>query len=80
MLLVMPYFIKWLYFAVVCPDNLSAPSDGTIDITGTFVGSQAFYSCAAGFTLVGPDKRTCLSNGFWSGNDPVCIPPGTYIS
>uniref|UniRef100_A0A1I7XRQ1 Sushi domain-containing protein n=1 Tax=Heterorhabditis bacteriophora TaxID=37862 RepID=A0A1I7XRQ1_HETBA len=32
----------------------------------------AKYSCALGFERIGQEKRTCLSNGTWSGSAPVC--------
>ena len=32
----------------------------------------AEYSCQEG-TLVGPESRTCLENGSWSGEEPSCV-------
>ncbi|XP_047436914.1 inactive serine protease PAMR1 [Mugil cephalus] len=31
------------------------------------------YWCHAPFTLTGAQKRTCLSNGTWSGSTPSCV-------
>ena len=35
-------------------------------------GEEVSYTCAEGFFLSGPDRRTCGSNGDWSGTDPMC--------
>ena len=38
------------------------------------VGSQAWYDCNNEFNLIGPKERTCLSNGKWTGEEPMCAP------
>uniref|UniRef100_A0A1I7U504 Sushi domain-containing protein n=1 Tax=Caenorhabditis tropicalis TaxID=1561998 RepID=A0A1I7U504_9PELO len=32
----------------------------------------AKYSCALGFDLIGSEERTCLSDGSWSDEPPIC--------
>ena len=41
-------------------------------MTTRAVGGRATYTCNNGFRLVGSFTRTCLSNGSWSGAEPVC--------
>ena len=38
----------------------------------TVYTSEVRYSCLTGYTLQGPDRRTCQSNGEWSGSPPQC--------
>ena len=38
------------------------------------VGQVAKFSCTKGRYLVGNDSRTCLSNGRWTGKNPLCKP------
>eukprot|EP00731_Ephydatia_muelleri_P030214 Em0021g737a len=45
---------------VMCP-ALPNPGNGAVRLTGTEVGNQALYSCAAKFTLVGQLTRTSTS-------------------
>ena len=52
---------------------LPYPSNGRVALTGVTVGSTAFYACNAGFLLVGDERRTCQSNGQWSGSEPRCF-------
>ena len=35
-------------------------------------GSTASYYCNEDHKLVGNEKRKCLKNGKWSGQEPVC--------
>ena len=37
------------------------------------VGSVVTYSCVGGYELIGASKITCLVNGSWSADVPVCI-------
>ena len=43
------------------------------------IGVAAQYSCAPGYSLVGPFSRTCMDGGgtdiegVWSGEDPICL-------
>ena len=36
------------------------------------MGSNAYYKCNTGYSLLGNRVRTCQSNGAWSGEDPSC--------
>ena len=51
---------------------LSRPSYGRVSVTTRDVGGRATYTCNSGFRLVGSSNRTCLSNGSWSGSQPIC--------
>ncbi|XP_065143180.1 complement factor B [Paramisgurnus dabryanus] len=53
-----------------------------------YVNDTTTYTCHSDFTFRGSKKRTCLPNGKWSGDTPVCgrdsdhcpdpgVPPGT---
>ena len=48
------------------------PRYGTVSVTGTSVGSPAFYSCYSGFALHGNPTRVCKRDGRWSGRTPHC--------
>ena len=37
-------------------------------------GTTLTFTCRYGYTLVGSAERRCLSNGTWSGPEPVCLP------
>ena len=52
--------------------NLTDPDNGEVTLSGTQEGSQATYSCSAGYHIVGSGTRTCRSDGQWSGSDPAC--------
>ncbi len=56
---------------VECP-ILAAPEEGLVSMTTRSIVSLAEYSCGTGFRILGPEQRTCLQNGTWSGEDPVC--------
>ena len=45
---------------------------GKVKCTVKTPGGQATYSCNNGYVLEGKSKRTCLSNGVWSGKEPTC--------
>ena len=50
-------------------------NSGYISYDGNLeVGSVAWYDCNADFNIVGNYERTCLINGSWSGNNPICSP------
>ena len=38
----------------------------------TVYTSEIRFSCTTGYTLQGSDRRTCQSNGEWSGSPPQC--------
>ena len=40
-------------------------------------GTVATYSCADGYELVGEERRTCLVDGTWRGDEPQCV--GVWI-
>ncbi|KAG1682277.1 CUB and sushi domain-containing protein 2 [Nymphon striatum] len=55
----------------------------------TYYTSHVLYTCAENHTLDGPEQRTCLETGKWSGHEPSCNlincgepeqPPGSYIT
>lgn len=55
--------------------NCGDPStlrNGRRFVGGTVEGSVVSFSCNSGFLLVGSDRRSCLANGDWSGNLPLC--------
>ena len=57
--------------AIECED-LDDPRYGNVILTGTKVSSTATYVCDDGFLLIGNQLRKCLSNGLWSGEEPIC--------
>ena len=48
------------------------PKNGQRRPFSTVYTSEVLYHCSLGYTLQGSDRRTCLSNGQWSGNLPQC--------
>ena len=56
---------------IVCdpPDSIE---NGNVSISSTACGSSVRYQCNVGFRLEGSESRTCLPNGTWSDDDPVC--------
>jgi formylglycine-generating enzyme required for sulfatase activity len=54
--------------------SLSAPTDGSIDVSSTLEGATADYSCDAGYTLSGSAVRTCQDTGAWTGTAATCAP------
>ncbi|GAB6029547.1 hypothetical protein CHUAL_005296 [Chamberlinius hualienensis] len=74
--------------AQTCPWPLNRLVNGLISITGYFVNDEVNYGCHIGYRLIGLQTRVCLSNGMWTGDDPVCSPvdcgqpdalPGTIV-
>ena len=47
-------------------DDLSAPPNGRVIVTGTGVGDTARYYCDRNYEVIGDNPITCLSNGSWS--------------
>ncbi len=45
--------------------------NGTVSSTGRTPGSQMFFQCSRGLTLVGRTTSTCMTNGKWS-HVPYC--------
>ena len=64
-------------FLVCCP--LSNPQDGSVDTTGTSVGSTATYACNVRFLLDGANTTVCNSSGMWSEAMPICQKGKIYI-
>ena len=60
------------YSPVVDCGSLAAPENGSLTIDSTTYESTATYSCAVGYNIDGDPVRTCLENGSWSGQDPIC--------
>ena len=60
-----------------CP-RLRSPAYGSVRVSGTSLGSRAFYSCDPGFRLYGRSVRRCFSNGKWSRSPPTCRRKNKY--
>ena len=56
---------------VDCGDP-STPTNGDRHPFSTVYTSEVLYFCSLGYTLQGSDRRTCQSNGEWSGHLPQC--------
>lgn len=55
-----------------CPP-LTAPENGNVEQSRPITAPDpAFYSCNEGYTLIGDDRRFCVSAGFWTGEEPTC--------
>nr|VZI19069.1 unnamed protein product [Spirometra erinaceieuropaei] len=54
------------------------PSNGFVSYRDSKVGDTAEYSCAPGFTVMGPRKRHCLGTMQWSGPEPICTNQTDY--
>ena len=49
------------------------PDDATVrQSVDTTFKSIALYDCEIGYSLVGPEIRSCLESGSWSENVPYC--------
>jgi len=60
--------------------TLQNPRNGhVLLINGTTFGANATYSCNSRFQLDDDNRRQCLPNGVWSGDEPKCTSPGMYI-
>ena len=64
------FFISMLA-AVMCPTLLD-PLNGNVFWTDVTVNSGAIYTCNSVFELIGSKVRSCLSDGVWSSQEPVC--------
>ena len=51
---------------------LSEPIYGYVEGTEFTLGHTMTVGCQRGFRLIGSTKRTCLSNGQWSGHNGTC--------
>lgn len=54
-----------------CQD-LTAPLNGTYNVTSTGITSVVTYTCVKGTTLNGTTNRTCQSDQTWSQVAPIC--------
>ena len=71
------YVLLFLFHTMPAPPDIDCgnpgfPSHGAILDYSTVYTSEVRYECNAGYTLQGPDRRTCQSNGTWSGSLPQC--------
>ena len=56
----------------VC-EQLDAPQDGQVRLTGITPGSVATYRCNVGFSLTGGNEnRRCVDGTGWGGAAPTC--------
>ena len=66
-------------FAVIDCGGLGPPANGGVELSNTFLGSLASYSCNPLFRLVGSVTRICMENREWSPDAPICerkqVPP-----
>ncbi len=61
-----------LHYPVLNCGRLKSPVGGTVILTGTTVGSRAYYSCEENYELKGVGVRVCEDTELWSGEEPVC--------
>ena len=57
--------------AINCGDP-GSPMNGQRSLPSKAYNSVVTYTCDVGYTLQGSDRRTCQSNGQWSGSVPQC--------
>lgn len=57
--------------AKTCP-RVEGAANMRTSITRYSVGGSVTYTCDEHFTMVGKNKRICLSSGDWSGVAPIC--------
>ena len=55
----------------MCP-NLADSANGAVNVSGRSPGDIVTYTCISGFELVGADTLTCVSDGKWGPDPPVC--------
>lgn len=55
--------------------GLKGVEHGTVRLENdsTTFGALAVYKCHDNYTLMGEERRTCESNGKWSGQEPRCL-------
>jgi len=54
------------------PDDLEHGEMTLVNGT-THLSSEAAYECGPDYWLDGPDRRTCLKDGRWTGDRPQCV-------
>lgn len=57
--------------AAVCED-LVAPANGNVTLSTNDTVTTARFLCSTGYTLSGSDSVTCLSDGTWTDDVPMC--------
>lgn len=62
----------FMHFILVACPTLKTPDSGFIFQTTDGRNTIANYSCADGYEFKGVNIRTCLEDGLWTDNDPVC--------
>uniref|UniRef100_A0A183S7U5 Sushi domain-containing protein n=1 Tax=Schistocephalus solidus TaxID=70667 RepID=A0A183S7U5_SCHSO len=68
---VLQAYLLYLCIGARCPPPY-LPSNGFVSFRDSKVGDMAEYTCAPGFTVMGPRKRHCLGTLQWSGPEPIC--------
>lgn len=62
-----------MFLGITC-DVLTHPPNGSVSLqVPSKYQSEAFYICDDGYKLDGVSKRTCLKDGSWSNEEPVCL-------
>ena len=60
-----------MFPAILCPH--ASLSNGEISVDGNYhYGSVMKFRCKTGYTLDGPEQRTCQKDGTWSSHQPYC--------
>ena len=60
-----------MFPAISCPQ--ASLSNGEIRVDGNYrYGSVMNFRCKTGYTLDGPEQRTCQKDGTWSSHQPYC--------
>lgn len=58
--------------AIECDTSGLNIVNGHVEIGNVTVGSLTIFQCDRGYTLLGDATRTCLTDGIWSGSNPIC--------
>ena len=64
-------YVKIIFSAVDC-GHPPTPRNGTVQGERTNYPNILRFKCDEGFTLLGSATRKCVTNGTWSGVDPIC--------
>ncbi|XP_060580368.1 sushi, von Willebrand factor type A, EGF and pentraxin domain-containing protein 1-like [Ruditapes philippinarum] len=56
--------------------SLNSPDNGRVIYGGTVIGQTAFFSCDAGYSLIGATVITCQLDGSWNNPPPSCAITG----
>ena len=63
--------VYYCYILDICPP-LKTVNEGSVVQVGTESGAVGTYKCNVGFELIRSTKRTCQTDGKWSGQEPEC--------